>query len=50
MGRCRKTAVTTASKTLRDLRVAEVVEQDIRVEDGKLIFRVKLHVSFKLEE
>jgi flavin-binding protein dodecin len=45
-----RTAVDTASKSIRDLRVAEVKELDMKVEDGKLIFRVKLNVSFKYEE
>jgi flavin-binding protein dodecin len=46
-----KVAVERAAKTLRDLRVAEVVEQDIQVKDGKLeLYRVKLKVSFKNEE
>lgn len=41
-------AVETAAKTLRDLRVAEVVEQDMTIEDGKVTsYRVKLNVSFK---
>jgi dodecin len=43
-----KTAVETAAKTLRDLRVAEVVEQDMTIENGKVTtYRVKLNVSFK---
>ncbi len=43
-----KVAVETASKTLGDLRVAEVVEQDMTIEDGKVTsYRVKLNVSFK---
>ena len=42
-----RNAVTTASKTLRDLRVAEVDKLDIKIEDGKLIYRAKLKVSFK---
>ena len=43
-----KVAVETASKTLRDLRVAEVVEQDLTIENGKITsYRVKLNVSFK---
>ncbi len=43
-----KVAVETASKTLRDLRVAEVVEQDMTIENGKVTsYRVKLNVSFK---
>ena len=46
-----KTAIETAAKSLRDLRVAEVVEQDVHVENsGELTFRVKLALSFKYEE
>lgn len=45
-----RVAVNTASKTLRDLRVAEVKEMDIKIEDGELIFRVKINVSFKYED
>lgn len=41
-------AIETASKTLKELRVGEVKEMDISVDDGKLIFRVKLRLSFKL--
>ena len=41
-------AVATASKSLKDLRVAEVIEQDMQIEEGKVIaYRTKLHVSFK---
>ncbi|MCK5090036.1 MAG: dodecin domain-containing protein [Hyphomicrobiaceae bacterium] len=43
-----KTVVNEAAKHLRDLRVAEVVEQDLVIEDGKVThFRTKLKVSFK---
>jgi dodecin len=45
------TAVNTARKSLRDLRVAEVVEQDLHIEDGgEIVFRSKLRLSFKYEE
>ena len=45
-----KAAVETASKTLRDLRVAEVVRQDLTIENGKVAnYRVRLNVSFKYE-
>jgi dodecin len=45
-----KSAVETASKSLRDLRVAEVVRQDLTIEDGKVTkYRVRLNVSFKYE-
>jgi dodecin len=43
-----RTAVETAAKSLRDLRVAEVAEQDLTIENGKVTsYRVKLKVSFK---
>jgi flavin-binding protein dodecin len=42
-------AVKTAGQTLRDLRVAEVVEQDLHLEDGRVTFRTKLRISFKYE-
>ena len=43
-------AINQASKTLRDLRVARVVEQDVHIEPGKpLNYRVKLELSFKYE-
>lgn len=45
-----RAAVTTASKTLRDLRVAEVVKLDLTIEDGKPSrFRTRLNLSFKYE-
>lgn len=45
------TAVNTARKTLRDLRVAEVVVNDLQVgEDGAITFRTKLRLSFKYED
>jgi len=41
-------AIERASKTLRDLRVAEVLEQDLVIEDGRVAsFRTKLKLSFK---
>ena len=44
-------AVRTAHKSLRDLRVGEVVSQDLHVgEDGEITFRAKLRLSFKYEE
>ena len=44
-------AVERAASTLRDLRVAEVSEQDIVISDGKVeAYRVRLKVSFKYEE
>jgi len=43
-----KKAVETAAKTLEDLRVAEVKELDMRIEDGKVAeYRAKLRVSFR---
>jgi dodecin len=44
-------AVETAMKTLKDLRIAEVVEQDVQIEDGVIhAFRTKVKVSFKYHE
>jgi len=46
-----KNALSTASKTLEDLRIAEVVKQDVTVENGKITsFRVRLNISFKYRE
>jgi flavin-binding protein dodecin len=44
------TAVKTAKGTLRDVRVAEVVKQDLDVgDDNKVTYRIKLQLSFKYE-
>jgi flavin-binding protein dodecin len=41
-------AVTEAAKTLQDLRVARVIEQDVMIEDGEVaLFRSKVRLSFK---
>jgi len=46
-----KNAVETAGKSLKDLRIAEVVELDMKVEEGKVIaYRTKVKVSFKYQE
>jgi flavin-binding protein dodecin len=45
------TAVERASKSLRDLRIAEVVTQDLVIVNGKVkAFRTKLILSFKFED
>ena len=45
-----RNAVETAGKTIRDLRVAEVIREDVTIEDGKLVnYRVRLGISFKYE-
>jgi flavin-binding protein dodecin len=45
-----RTAVEQAAKTLRDLRIAEVVEQDLVIEEGKVsAYRTKVKLSFKYE-
>ena len=45
-----KSAVELAGEHLRDLRVAEVIEQDLVITDGKVeAYRTKLKVSFKYE-
>ena len=46
-----KTAVETASKTLRDLRIVTVDQLDCRVEEGKIAaFRARVRLSFKMED
>ena len=45
-----KTAVATVDKSVRDMRVAEVIEMDMRLEDNRIVgYRTKLKVSFKIE-
>ncbi len=45
-----RNAVETAATTVRDLRVAEVIRQDVTIENGSLIsYRVRLGISFKYE-
>lgn len=45
-----RNAVETAAKSVRDLRVAEVLRQDITIENGQLKeYRVRLGISFKYE-
>ena len=46
-----KNAVETASRTLRDLRIAEVVKQDMKVENGKVkAYRTRVLLSFKYDQ
>ena len=45
-----RNAVNTASKSLRDLRIAEVIKMDVKVDGGKVTaFRTRLALSFKYE-
>ena len=45
-----RNAVETAAKTVRDLRIAEVVREDVTIEDGRITsFRVRLDLSFKYD-
>lgn len=44
-------AVAKASKSLRDIRIAEVIEMDMQIKDGKIeAYRTKIKVSFKFED
>jgi len=46
-----KKAVERASKTLEDLRIAEVTAQDLKIEDGKVVaYRTKVSLSFKFHD
>ncbi|MDQ3936394.1 MAG: dodecin family protein [Actinomycetota bacterium] len=45
-----RNAVETAAKSVRDLRIAEVLRQDVAIEDGKVAaYRIRLAISFKYE-
>ena len=45
-----KNAVETASKTLKDLRIAEITELDMKIENGKVAaYRAKVNLSFKYQ-
>jgi len=45
-----KNAVETAAKTVRDLRIAEVIRQDVTIENGTISsYRVRLGISFKYD-
>ena len=44
-------AVERASQTLSDLRIAEVVSQDLKIEDGKVVaYSTKVSLSFKYKD
>ena len=44
-------AVVRASQTLSDLRIAEVISQDLKIEEGKVVaYRTKLSLSFKYRD
>jgi dodecin len=46
-----RSAVETASGSVRDLRIAEVTRMDVTINDGKVLhFRVRLNLSFKYEQ
>jgi flavin-binding protein dodecin len=45
-----KNAVETASKTLKDLRIAEITQMDMKIENGKVTaYRAKVNLSFKYQ-
>ena len=44
-----KSAVMVASKSLRDLRIAEVTKLDMKIEGGKVAYRARMQLSFKYE-
>jgi flavin-binding protein dodecin len=45
-----KNAIETAAKSVRDLRIAEVIRQDVAIKDGAVeSYRVRLAISFKYE-
>jgi len=45
-----KTAVETAGKSLKDLRIADVIKMDMKVENGKVVaYRTRVNLSFKYD-
>jgi flavin-binding protein dodecin len=45
-----RSAVETAAKSLKDLRIAEIVQFDMKVEEGKVLaYRARVKVSFKYQ-
>jgi flavin-binding protein dodecin len=45
-----KNAVETAGKSLKDLRIADVIKMDMKVENGKVVaFRTRVNLSFKYD-
>lgn len=45
------TAINTASKSLKDLRIAEITKLDLTIDDGKVTgFRARINVSFKYHD
>ena len=45
-----RNAVETAAKSVRDLRIAEVLRQDVTIQEGGVVnFRIRLAISFKFE-
>ncbi|MCK4762832.1 MAG: dodecin domain-containing protein [Candidatus Aminicenantes bacterium] len=46
-----KKAIETAGKTLKNLRIAEIKDLDLKLEDGKVVaYRAKVSLSFKYED
>jgi flavin-binding protein dodecin len=46
-----KQAIARASKSLEELRIAEVVEQDMKIEEGVIVaYRTKLRISFRFND
>jgi len=46
-----KIAIERAAKTLEDLRIAEVTEMDLKIEEGKVVaYRTKVKVSFRYRD
>jgi flavin-binding protein dodecin len=46
-----KTAISTAAKSLRNLRIAEVAKMDLKIDNGKVVaYRTRMQLSFKYED
>lgn len=46
-----KSAVETAGKSLKELRIAEITKLDLKIENGKVVaYRARVSISFKIEK
>ncbi len=45
-----KNAIETVKISLKDLRIAEVVKQDIKIEDNEITYRTRMNISFKYKQ
>lgn len=45
-----KNAIETSKRTVKDLRIAEIIKQDVKIEGGEMLYRTRMNISFKYEQ